>query len=228
VACRRRCWQQAWVIDLDIQAFFGTVPHEPILLAVEKHAAEPWVLLYVRRWLMAPIQQPDGTLTTRDRGTPRGWKRHRADGATVGLEIVCRHHPDTILFRPRLTSGPSPTLWHDSPRAAPAMYEGATRKLSRRCPAPGCTVHPQYSEMKVERILEFLDHADPFTPKGVLRVTDLEMDWLIQQPGDAVLRRFETHRPSPAFHLISSVSGSNLRAPRPGGCTTTSINTPIT
>ena len=70
--CRTRCWQSPWVIDLDIQDFFDTVPHEPILLAVEKHTTVPWVVLYVRRWLTAPIQQADGSLTVRDRGTPQG------------------------------------------------------------------------------------------------------------------------------------------------------------
>jgi len=39
---------------------------------VEAHIAEPWVLLYIKRWLAAPLQQPDGTLTERDRGTPQG------------------------------------------------------------------------------------------------------------------------------------------------------------
>lgn len=70
--CRKRCWGQQWVVDLDIQSFFDTVPHEPILDAVGKHTDLPWVLLYVRRWLTAPIQQPDGTLVSRDRGTPQG------------------------------------------------------------------------------------------------------------------------------------------------------------
>jgi RNA-directed DNA polymerase len=70
--CRERCWQQPWVIDLDIQAFFDTVPHEPILQAVAQHTDKAWVLLYVRRWLTAPIQRPDGTQASRDRGTPQG------------------------------------------------------------------------------------------------------------------------------------------------------------
>jgi group II intron reverse transcriptase/maturase len=70
--CRKRCWGRAWVIDLDIQAFFDTVPHEPILQAVAHHTDVPWVLLYVKRWLVAPLQQPDGTLVQRDRGTPQG------------------------------------------------------------------------------------------------------------------------------------------------------------
>lgn len=70
--CRQRCWDQRWVIDLDIQAFFDAVPHEPIVAAVGKHTDLPWVLLYVRRWLVAPIQRTDGTLVARDRGTPQG------------------------------------------------------------------------------------------------------------------------------------------------------------
>lgn len=70
--CRKRCWQSQWVIDLDIQGFFDNVPHGPILRAVRKHTDKPWVLLYVQRWLMAPIRQADGTLVTPDRGTPQG------------------------------------------------------------------------------------------------------------------------------------------------------------
>ena len=31
-----------------------------------------WVLLYVKRWLTAPLQMPDGTVQERDRGTPQG------------------------------------------------------------------------------------------------------------------------------------------------------------
>lgn len=71
-ATRKQCWQRPWVIDLDIRGFFDNVPHAPILWAVEQHATEPWVLLYVKRWPTAPIQQPDGTLTVPDRGTPQG------------------------------------------------------------------------------------------------------------------------------------------------------------
>jgi group II intron reverse transcriptase/maturase len=71
-ACQTRCWRYDWVLDLDIQAFFDTVPHEPILKAVAHHTDLPWVLLYVRRWLAAPLQTPDGSLVARDCGTPQG------------------------------------------------------------------------------------------------------------------------------------------------------------
>ena len=70
--CRRRCWNSDWVIDLDIQKFFDSVPWDLVVKAVEAHTDDPWVVLYVRRWLQAPLQLPDGTLQARDRGTPQG------------------------------------------------------------------------------------------------------------------------------------------------------------
>ena len=71
-ACRRRCWSTDWVIDLDIRAFFDSVPHDLVSAALARHTDLPWVLLYVGRWLTAPLQQPDGRLVARDRGTPQG------------------------------------------------------------------------------------------------------------------------------------------------------------
>ena len=71
-ACRERCWKQDWVIDLDVAKFFDTVPHDLVLKAAGRHTDLPWVLLYVRRWLTAPLQLADGTLAARDRGTPQG------------------------------------------------------------------------------------------------------------------------------------------------------------
>jgi RNA-directed DNA polymerase len=70
--CRERCWRRDWVIDLDVRAFFDAVPHELVLRAVRRHTDERWILLYVERWLNAPLQQADGTLVARDRGTPQG------------------------------------------------------------------------------------------------------------------------------------------------------------
>jgi len=70
--CRERCWKSDWVIDLDVRAFFDSIPHDLLLRAVAHHTDASWVLLYVRRWLVAPLQQPDGTLVARDRGSPQG------------------------------------------------------------------------------------------------------------------------------------------------------------
>jgi retron-type reverse transcriptase len=70
--CRERSWRIAWVVDLDIQKFFDSVPWDLVVKAVEANTDLPWVVLYVKRWLEAPLRLPDGTQQTRDRGTPQG------------------------------------------------------------------------------------------------------------------------------------------------------------
>jgi RNA-directed DNA polymerase len=69
---RVRCWRQDWVLDLDIRAFFDSVPHDLLMGMVRRHTDLRWVLLYIERWLTAPMQMPDGTLVERGRGTPQG------------------------------------------------------------------------------------------------------------------------------------------------------------
>jgi RNA-directed DNA polymerase len=69
---RKRCWKQDWVLDLDVRAFFDSVPHDLLLKAVAHHTDERWVLLYISRWLKAPMQMPDGTMAVREKGTPQG------------------------------------------------------------------------------------------------------------------------------------------------------------
>jgi RNA-directed DNA polymerase len=71
-SCRKRCQKIDWVIDLDIRAFFDSIDHDLLMRAVAKHTDLAWVLLYIRRWLKAPLQKEDGTLVERDRGTPQG------------------------------------------------------------------------------------------------------------------------------------------------------------
>ena len=70
--CRKRCWRYDWVVDLDIRGFFDNIDHSLMMHAVRKHTDCPWVLLYIERWLKAPVEAEDGTLIARDRGTPQG------------------------------------------------------------------------------------------------------------------------------------------------------------
>jgi RNA-directed DNA polymerase len=71
-ACRENCWRYDWAIDLDIEKFFDSVPWDHVVRAVEAVTEEKWVILYVRRWLAADVVMPDGTVASRDRGTPQG------------------------------------------------------------------------------------------------------------------------------------------------------------
>jgi retron-type reverse transcriptase len=48
-----------------------------MLKAVQRHTDCPWVLLYVERWLKAPVfikdgQMEDGSVVARMAGTPQG------------------------------------------------------------------------------------------------------------------------------------------------------------
>jgi len=70
--CRQRCWRYDWAIDLDLRAFFDSLEHSLVLKAVAHHTSLRWILLYVQRWLKAPLQLEDGTLRPRDRGSPQG------------------------------------------------------------------------------------------------------------------------------------------------------------
>jgi RNA-directed DNA polymerase len=69
---RKRCWWYDWVVDLDIRGFFDAIDHTLMMRAVRKHTESPWILLYIERWLKAPVQRENGQLLDRDRGTPQG------------------------------------------------------------------------------------------------------------------------------------------------------------
>lgn len=70
--CSERCWKSDWVVDLDIKAFFDNVRHDLVLELVKKHTQERWILLYIERWLKAPLVKADGETVARDKGTPQG------------------------------------------------------------------------------------------------------------------------------------------------------------
>jgi RNA-directed DNA polymerase len=68
---RRRCREYDWVVEFDIKGLFDNIDHELLLRAVRKHCSVPWVLLYIERWLKAPMTI-EGQLVERTRGTPQG------------------------------------------------------------------------------------------------------------------------------------------------------------
>jgi RNA-directed DNA polymerase len=69
---RQRCWQYDWVLEFDIRGLFDNISHELLMKAVRKHTQEKSILLYIERWLKAPTQQTDGTIVSRNCGTPQG------------------------------------------------------------------------------------------------------------------------------------------------------------
>ncbi len=69
---RQRCWGHDWVLDLDVKSFFDEIDWELLMRAVRHHTDCAWVLLYIERWLKAPVRMPDGTLENRKKGSPQG------------------------------------------------------------------------------------------------------------------------------------------------------------
>jgi len=69
---RKRCWRYDWVLEFDIRGLFDNIDHELLMRAVRKHVKCNWALLYIERWLKAPMQLEDGTVVQRTKGTPQG------------------------------------------------------------------------------------------------------------------------------------------------------------
>ncbi len=69
---RKRCWQYDWVIEFDIKGLFDNINHELLMKAVKKHCQVEWILLYIDRWLKAPMQDGKYGIQERNCGTPQG------------------------------------------------------------------------------------------------------------------------------------------------------------
>ena len=69
---RQRCWRYDWVLEFDIKGLFDNIPHDLLLKAVRHHTDCKWTILYIERWLTAPLETKDGIVTERRVGTPQG------------------------------------------------------------------------------------------------------------------------------------------------------------
>jgi RNA-directed DNA polymerase len=69
---RERCWKHGWVFEFDIKGAFDNIDHTLLTLALKKHIDCEWVLLYIDRWLKAPMQYSNGVREERTMGTPQG------------------------------------------------------------------------------------------------------------------------------------------------------------
>ncbi len=69
---RQRCWKYNWVLEFDVKGAFDNVDHELMLKAVKHHTDCRWTILYIERWLKAPLQNAQGELIARTQGTPQG------------------------------------------------------------------------------------------------------------------------------------------------------------
>ena len=173
---RERCWKYDWVLEFDIKGLFDNIDHELLLRAVRKHVTCKWALLYIERWLKAPMVQEDGTT---DRAKPRhasrrawlarfwpisfcttrsisGWRGHTLTSRGVGMltmdwctaEASKRRKPSRLSFKPAWRSA----VWRcirRKPRSSTAKTESA--KASIRMSSlisSGTAFGPVWSEVR--------------------------------------------------------------------------------
>lgn len=136
---RRRSWKYDWVVEFDIKGLFDNIDHELLLRAVRKHCSTAWVLLYIERWLKAPMQTHEGMQVARHRGTPQGGVvspllanlfLHYALDAWMRRELrgvrFCRYADDGVI--------------HCTSQAQALL---ALRKLGARLRECGLELHPE-------------------------------------------------------------------------------------
>jgi len=146
---RKRCWDNDWVIEFDIKGLFDNIPHDLLIKAVEKHTDSAWIRLYVKRWLKAPMQMPDGTQMPRDKGTPQGGVISPIL-ANLFLHYVfdrwlARHHPGVVWCR-YADDG----LIHCKSEAQAVALLQALRQRFEQC---GLELHPVKTKIVIARMV---------------------------------------------------------------------------
>lgn len=140
---RQRCWRYDWVVEFDIKGLFDNIDHSLLMRALRYHCDCHWILLYVKRWLTAPMQDCHGELICRDKGTPQGGVvspllanlfLHYAFDAWVSSALpkvpFCRYADDGVLHC-------------QSKRQA----EEVMKRISVRLRECGLEIHPEKSRI---------------------------------------------------------------------------------
>lgn len=135
---RRRSWEYDWVVEFDIKGLFDNIDHELLLRAVRKHCGDPWVLLYIERWLKAPMEV-DGRRVARERGTPQGGVVSPLLANLFlhdALEVWLRRHLRSVRFCRYADDG----VIHCQSEAQAQLV---LRKLGERLGQCGLELHPE-------------------------------------------------------------------------------------
>lgn len=138
---RKRCWEFDWVVEFDIKGLFDNIDHNLLIKALKVHCNCKWILLYVERWLRVPLQDKEGKIINRNKGTPQGGVispilanlfLHYAFDVWVKRELP------TILFCRYADDG---LLHCRSQRQA----EYVLKRIARRFSECGLEIHPEKS-----------------------------------------------------------------------------------
>lgn len=140
---RTRCWQYNWCIDLDIQKFFDTIDRDLLMRAVRKHTDCPWILLYIERWLKAPLQMSKGEQRVMERGVFQG------NVISPLLANLFLHYAFDVWLKRNFPNNPY-ERYADDALVHCRSYEQAERlrqEIETRLSECGLTLHPEKTKI---------------------------------------------------------------------------------
>src|SRR5262249_1694909 len=122
---------------------FDSVRWDLVIQAVQKHVALPWVILYVRRWLAAPVQMPDGSVRERDRGTPQG------SAVSPVLANLFLHYAFDMWIAPEFPDCPFERFAEDAVVHCPGLDRArqVRKALEQRMSEVGLALHPEKTKI---------------------------------------------------------------------------------
>ena len=140
---RKRCWYYDWVVEFDIRGLFDNIRHDLLMKALRHHCECRWVLLYIKRWLKAPLRQQDGSLVARHIGTPQG--------AVVSplLANLFLHYTFDAWVRREIPGIPFCRYADDGLLNCKSRYQAeyVMRRISERFRQCGLEIHPDKSSI---------------------------------------------------------------------------------
>jgi RNA-directed DNA polymerase len=140
---RKRCWQYDWVVEFDVKCLFDNIRHDLLMKALRKHCDLKWVLLYVQRWLCAPLEDGSGKKTERNLGTPQGGV------VSPILANLFLHYAFDVWVRRELPGVPFCRYADDGLLHCKSQQQArfVMRRLTKRLLECGLEIHPEKSRI---------------------------------------------------------------------------------
>ena len=140
---KQRSWKYNWVLEFDIKGAFDNINHDLMMRAVRFHTDCHWTILYVERWLKAPIQHKNGEIEQRINGTPQG-------GVVSPLIFNLYFHYAFDLWMTRKFPNIPFVRYADDGLlhcVTKSQAEMVKRALSERMKECGCELHPEKTKV---------------------------------------------------------------------------------
>lgn len=140
---RKRCWEYDWLLEFDIKGLFDNIEHHLLLKALRYHCKCNWVLLYVERWLKAPMKHKDGQIIMRKKGTPQGGV------VSPILANLFLHYTLDVWLRKEMPSIKFCRYADDSLLHCKSLNQAkyAIKRLTSRLKTCGLEIHPEKTKI---------------------------------------------------------------------------------